>query len=319
MRIGENDLAPYASSVTTTTQPEASYPGARRPDRSYRIDSSGVSLAAYEWGDPSHPPVLLAHGGFDFAATFDLFAPILADAGWRVISWDHRGHGNSDHAALYSWDADARDAVKVMDHVSADPMPVVGHSKGGGLMLHLAEVAPWRMTRLVNLDGVPSSRSAPDIADHERTKMLAAELNAWLDHRRRAHELIRKPGTIAELAERRQKMNPRLSLEFLSYLAAVGARQHEDGWRWTIDPSLRFGGFGPFRPDWSLNRLAAMSVPMLGVLSTIAEPMGWGTTAATVEPFLPSTAKVIELTDAGHFLHIERPGEIAELVLEFIS
>ncbi len=305
--------------MTTLPPTEASYPGARRPDRSYRIDSGGLSLAVYEWGDPERPPVLLAHGGFDFAATFDLLAPLLADAGWRVVAWDARGHGNSDHAPLYSWDADARDAVKVMDHVSPEPMPVVGHSKGGGLMLHLAEIAPWRMTHLVNLDGVPSSRGAPDIADHERTKMLAAELNAWLDHRRASHSLTRKPGTIVELAERRQKMNPRLSHEFLCYLAAVGARQDDDGWRWTIDPALRFGGFGPFRPDWSLNRLAAMAVPMLGVLSTIPEPMGWGTTAATVEPFLPPTAKVIEMADAGHFLHIERPAEIADLILEFIS
>lgn len=304
--------------MTTIVPADVTYPGARRPDRTYRIDNAGVSLATYEWGDPTHPAVLLAHGGFDFAATFDLLAPLLADGGWRVVAWDHRGHGDSDHAMLYSWDADTRDAVAIMDHVSPEPMPVVGHSKGGGLMLHLAEVAPWRITRMVNLDGVPSNRKAPDIADHERTKMLAAELAAWLDHRRRAAELIRKPGTLDDLAQRRQKMNPRLSLEFLRYLAAVGARHDDDGWRWTIDPSLRFGGFGPFRPEWSLNRLAGVAVPLLGVLGTIEEPMGWGTNAATVEPFLPPNARIVEL-DAGHFLHIERPTEIAELVLEFIS
>jgi pimeloyl-ACP methyl ester carboxylesterase len=305
--------------VTPTAQPEATYPGARRPDRSVRVDSSGLSLAVYEWGDPSHPLLLLAHGGFDFAATFDLLAPLLADAGWRVVSWDHRGHGDSEHAALYSWDGDVRDAVAVMDSVSTDPMPVVGHSKGGGLLLQLAEVAPWRMTRMVNLDGVPSNRSAPDIADHERTKMVANELTAWLDHRRRSHDLHRKPGTLDELAERRGKMNPRLSHDFLRYLAAVGARNDGDGWRWTIDPSLRFGGFGPFRPEWSLRRLPGLSVPLLGVLSTIEEPMGWGTTAAMVEPYLPHDARVIELDDAGHFLHIERPREIADLILEFLT
>lgn len=305
--------------MNSTSANEASYPGARRPDRSYRTDSAGLSLATYEWGDPDDPPVLLVHGGFDFAATFDLLAPLIADAGWRVIAWDQRGHGDSDHAHLYSWDADTRDAVAVMDQVTLDPMPVVGHSKGGGLMLHLAEVAPWRITRMVNLDGVPSNRKAPDIADHERTKMVADELTAWLDHRRRAYGLARRPGTLNELAERRQEMNPRLPLEFLRYLAAVGASQSDDGWRWKIDPALRFGGFGPFRPEWSLNRLAALSVPMLGVLGTIDEPMGWGTNAETVEPFLPPNARVVEMDETGHFLHIERPTEIAELVLEFLA
>ena len=294
------------------------YPGARRPDRTVRVDSSGVSLAAYEWGEPDAPPVLLTHGGFDFAATFDLVAPLLADAGWRVVAWDQRGHGDSEHAALYSWDADVRDTVAVMDAITSEPIPVVGHSKGGGLMLQLAEVAPWRMTCMVNLDGVPSRGRAPDIADHERTRMVADELTAWLGHRHKSAGLTRKPGTLEELAERRGAMNPRLSSEWLLYLAGIGARQDDDGWRWKIDPSLRFGGFGPFRPEWSLNRLPGLSVPMLGVLSTIEEPMGWGTAAKDVEPFLAHHSRVVEFHDAGHFLHIERPQEIADMILEFI-
>ena len=69
--------------------------------------------------------------GFDFARTFDVFAPLLADAGWRVVSWDQRGRGDSQHAALYSWEADLRDAVAVVDSVTAGALPVVGHSKGG--------------------------------------------------------------------------------------------------------------------------------------------------------------------------------------------
>ena len=76
------------------------------------------------------PPVLLTHGGFDFARTFEVFAPLLAAAGWRVVAWDQRGHGDSEHAPLYSWDADLRDAVAVIDATTRDPLPVVGHSQG---------------------------------------------------------------------------------------------------------------------------------------------------------------------------------------------
>ena len=79
-----------------------SYPGARAPDRVRSVLSHGLRIAVHEWGDPGAPPVALAHGGFDFARTFDVFAPLLADAGWRVVSWDQRGHGDSQHAALYS-------------------------------------------------------------------------------------------------------------------------------------------------------------------------------------------------------------------------
>src|SRR5689334_24546042 len=93
---------------------DVTYPGARRPDRRRRVDAHGVGIAVSEWGDESAPPLLLAHGGFDFAGTYDVFAPMLADAGWRVVSWDQRGHGDSEHAVLYSWDSDARDALAVL-------------------------------------------------------------------------------------------------------------------------------------------------------------------------------------------------------------
>ena len=74
----------------------------------------------------------------------------------------------------------------MFDHVSPGrPVPVVGHSKGGGLMIQLADAQPYRFSHLVNLDGIPYKRRIPDVAEHERTKMMASEITGWLDHRRR--------------------------------------------------------------------------------------------------------------------------------------
>ena len=295
------------------------FPGARRPDRSRRVDAYGVGIAVYEWGSADAPPVLLAHGGFDFAGTFDAFAPLLADAGWRVVSWDHRGHGDSDHAALYSWQADVRDALAVMDSVSREPMPIVGHSKGGGVCMQLTEARPHRVSRFANLDGMPGKWRHRDVAGHERTKLLDSELSGWLDWRRKAGELARKPGTLDELAERRGRMNPRLAKDWLRYLVTIGARRDPDGWRWKIDPSMRFGGFGPWRPDWSLERMRGFPVPLLAILGLIEEEMGWGTTAEFITPYLPPDARVVAFEDSGHFVHIEHPRRVADLVLEFLG
>lgn len=272
-----------------------------------------------EWGDPDAPAVLLAHGGFDFAGTFDRFAPLLADAGWRVVSWDQRGHGDSEHCELYSWEADVRDAIDVLDTVGPQPVPVIGHSKGGSLMLHLAEACPQRVSHLVNLDGLPSARSMPDVAEHTRTRLLAADLTGWLDHRRRAHEAQRKPGTLDGLAERRQRVNPRLSLDWLRYLVTIGAAESADGWRWKIDPSMRMGGFGPWRPEWSMRRLPSLGMPVLAVLGLEIEVMGWGTRPEDVYPYLPPGGRFVPLDGTGHFVHIEKPEVVADLVLEFLA
>jgi pimeloyl-ACP methyl ester carboxylesterase len=295
------------------------FDGARRPDRSRWVSSGGLQIATYEWGSPDAPAILAAHGGFDFAGTLDVFAPLLADAGWRVISWDARGHGDSDPAVLYNWAADLRDAVAVLDSSTDEPVVALGHSKGGGIMLELAEALPHRVSHLVNLDGLPSKNNWPDVSDHERTRMLHQEIAGWLDHRRGSADAVRKAGTLDELAERRQRMNPRLSIEWLRYLVTIGARHDDDGWRWKIDPALRLGGFGPWRPEWSMQRMPGLSMPVLGVLGLEVELMGWGTRVADVEPYLPLRSRFEALDGVGHFVHIEQPRLVADLVLDFLE
>ncbi len=184
--------------------------------------------------------------------------------------------------------------------------------------MNLADAMPHRVSHLVNIDGLPSRRSWPDVSDRDRTRLRADGLTAWLDHRRRTAEAMRKPGTIDELAERRRRMNPRLELDWLRYLVSIGAFESADGWRWKIDPSLRMGGVGPWQPEWSMMRLPGLGMPVLGILGLAVEVMGWGTLPEDVIPNLPAGARFVPLEGVGHFVHIEQPELTAELVLDFL-
>lgn len=312
-RVTDPTPIPEADELAT-----AQYPGARLPDRRRTVASVGVNLAVSEWGDSAAPVILCSHGGFDFTGTFDVFAPLLAAAGWRVVVWDQRGHGDSDHTPLYSWDADIRDLLNVLDSTTQGPAVLLGHSKGGSISTHAIQAAPHRARAFVNIDGMPSHRPPPDVADHERTKLLETELSGWLDHRRAAAAKVRRADTLAGLADRRGRMNPRLSRAWLRYLVTRGARRDSDGWRWKIDPVLRPGGFGPWRAQWSMARLASLPVPLLGLLATESEPMGWETRVSEVKPYLPPRAEVVQMDGVGHFIHIEQPQRTAALVLDFL-
>ncbi len=295
------------------------YAGAKAPDREYTVAAGHLNIAVHEWGSATDPPLFMAHGGFDFARTYDVFAPIIAAAGWRVVSWDHRGHGDSDHAELYSWEGDLRDAMAVMDSVTREPAPVIGHSKGGVMMIQLADAQPYRFSHLINLDGIPNRRRLPDVSDHERSRMLATDLESWLDLRRTVAGKSRRPDTLERLAERRRRMNPRLSSEWLRHLVTVGGRHDADGWRWKIDPSMRLGGFGPWRPEWTASLIPGLGMPFLGILGEEPEEMGFGTKLRHVQPYLTETAQCVSLPDVGHFVHIEKPELIASMVFEFVG
>ncbi len=154
--------------------------------------------------------------------------------------------------------------------------------------------------------------------DHQRTQLIA-ELAGWLDHRRRSATRSRKPGTIDELAERRGRMNPRLNDAWLRYLVTVDTRRAPTAGAGRSTPRSAFGGFGPWRPEWSMMRLPDIGVPVLAVLGTEADPMGWGTPPDDVVSHLPPGGRLEIVEGAGHFIHIEQPDAVVALVLEHLT
>jgi pimeloyl-ACP methyl ester carboxylesterase len=92
----------------------------------------GVRLAADSFGDPHAPAVLLLHGGGQTRHAWHATATSLADAGWRAIAVDLRGHGESTHPrppayALEDFAADVRAVIATL----VDPPVVIGASLGG--------------------------------------------------------------------------------------------------------------------------------------------------------------------------------------------
>ena len=99
----------------------------------------------------------------------------------------------------------------------------------------------------------------------------------------------------------------------------VDVIEQDDGWRWKIDASMRMGGFGPWRPEWSMQLLPSLGMPVLCVLGLDLEVMGWGTLPEDVVANLPARGRFEALEGVGHFVHVEQPQVVADLVLELIS
>lgn len=151
------------------------------------FSSDGVRLAYIDippHGDGAGTPIMLVHG---FASTHQvnwvntLWVKTLAQAGYRVIAHDNRGHGQSEplyDPAAYASDIMAADVGRLMDHLGIESAFVMGYSMGARITAHLALQAPDRVKaallgglgiHLVHGVGLPlgiaDAMEAPSLAD----------------------------------------------------------------------------------------------------------------------------------------------------------
>lgn len=291
------------------------------PERIGFVDSFGLRLSVYEWGNPAAQPILMYHGMFDHGRGFDRLAPLLSDR-YRVVALDARGHGDSDWAEGYAWHSDVGDVVNVMRWLDK-PCFLLGHSKGGGQVIDAAIAAPELARAVVNLDGFGPP---PEGFDHPRRNAseattAPAHFAEYLDRRRGLLEqrTWRPYATFDEMVARRSQQNPSLSVEWLRYFLYHGARESEDGWRWKVDPMAGMG-FGPFRPEWIGPSYQQLRVPLLAVIGSVEDT--WG---PLPEEVLAERLRHVETLEratvqgAGHFIHMEKPAATAALVRSFLE
>jgi len=125
MRAIKRRQSPHSFTELTTEPPgESVY--LDRPD--------GTRIHAIWQG--SGPTVLLAHGFGLSACSWSLLWPKLIIAGYRVIAFEHRGHGQSTIGAEGIGTRQmAADYRAVLEHFNVQDAVVVGHSLGGYLAL----------------------------------------------------------------------------------------------------------------------------------------------------------------------------------------
>ncbi len=113
-----------------------------------QLDDGG-ELAFRECGDPSAPPVVLLHGMISRSDTWSRVAADLADAGYRAIAFDLRGHGRSSRAAAYPLTRFGSDIIQALDLLGLAQIDLIGHSLGAWVALDIAARQPGRVRRLV--------------------------------------------------------------------------------------------------------------------------------------------------------------------------
>jgi epoxide hydrolase 4 len=275
-------------------------------DPAYRVSfpqlRSGIRIRAVERGDPASPPVVLIPGWGCSVYTYNRNMPALADAGFRVIAVDLKGHGLSDKPLAsdeYTVESLVEHLRDILDALELDRPALVGHSLGGSLIYHFASRYPERarclgMLSPVGLKGVPLMR-----------------LYRFLT-----------PGALTPLI---RMINPRVVVT-LALMRVYGKRAHFT--QRDVEEYLAPSQFPNFalamrellhNYDWSAadgRQLARVDLPAVGVWGSLDHMMpddGMGIYVSLVPQVVLKA-----ISDAGHIITEETPDEVNEVLIALL-
>lgn len=269
--------------------------------------AGNVTIAADVGGDEDRPPVILIHGGGQTRHAWGGAAGALTRAGFRVISMDMRGHGDSDWSENKEYEMDdyAADLACVIDSLDR-PVAIVGASMGGiSGLLFCGRNPNADVSALVLVDVVPQL----NMAGAERiTEFMKSNVDGF-------ESIEEVADIIASYVPNRQRPKDLSGLE-----KNLRIRNGRYFWHW--DPAML--GDGDDHADQidetsrKMKQCATgVKVPTLlvrGSLSDIVTPEG----VKELQELIPHS-EYVDVKDASHMVAGDKNDRFNQAVVEFLT
>ncbi len=299
-----------------------------RESISHFVSVRGLQYHVRQWGQgaPGSPPLVLAHGWMDVAASWQFVIDALSPAfaqNRTVLAPDWRGFGLTQGPPTDSyW---MPDYLGDLDNLLTQLCPeqavdLVGHSMGGNVVMLYAGSRPERIRRLINLEGFGMAAT--------QATQAPARMTQWLDQLQgfQTGSSDLKPYPDANgVAQRLMKTNKRLAPDKAQWLATQWARPDASG-QWHILGDAAHKVVNPylFRVDETLELYRCITAPTLVVQASDGSLTQWWKGKYTKEEFeerlkaVPNLQKAT-IQDAGHMLHHDQAAALASLMEGFLS
>ena len=246
------------------------------------INRDGVNIYYEDHG--SGQPVLLSHG---YSATAQMWTGQVAALKdkYRVITWDMRGHGQSDSPddpKAYSEAATCDDMAAILQHLGIESAVIGGLSLGGYMSLAF-NVAHPQMTRALMLFDTGPGYKNP------------VGREGWNETARKRAEVFEEKGLDA--------LGRSAEVRIAQHRSAQGLAHAARGMLAQFDSRI-------------IESLPEIKVPTLVLVGDQDAPFLGGTDYMANK--IPNATKVV-IENAGHASNIDQPAAFNEAVLAFLA
>lgn len=278
---------------------------------------AGTEVHWLEWGDPEDPPVLCVHGFPDTPHTWRHLGAALAGSGFRVIAPWLRGYAPAPvpDDGDYRVSALVADALGLLDHLDVRDPLFVGHDWGAIIGYAAVASYPERFRRLVTMAVPPLGTVMAGFLSYAQSRrswymflfqhalaeaIVAADDLAFIDglwaEWSPGHDGSRDIGRVKEAL--REPANLSAALGY--YRAMLGPDQSG-------------------ATDVDRAAMAPPGIPTLYLHGSDDGCMGVELVIGA-EASLPAPGSRAEVLDGvGHFLQLEDPDRVNQLVIEFLT
>lgn len=279
---------------------------------------NGKPFFVRHWGRRGAPKLLMLHGFPEYSGAWEDLAPLLAQR-FHCIAPDQRGYGQSwrpPEVDQYKMGLLVADMAAL---IGAEPVTVLGHDWGASVAYALAVSRPALVSRLIILNGV---HPAP-------FQRALARGGPQTDASQYIHRLRRDGSEETLAADDFARLVQLFSADMdMSWLRGGTLSGYKAAWRdaaglrgminWYRASPLKLGRAG--------EAIEGLAFDPARLQIRCPHLLVWGTADTALldeatlglEEYAPDLTRV-EIADADHWLHHQKPAEVAAAILSWVE
>jgi len=287
------------------------------------IDTADLAIHVQEVNPHSAKPVMLLHGWPDDASTWDQVAPVIGEAGFRVIVPTLRGFGDTqffrdDAPRTANSGILAMDMIALLDALGIEKLAVIGHDWGANIAEALAVGWPNRIERIAMLATPPRLGGMPTPPFEQAQRYWYH----WFMATDRGAQAVRAdPHGIAHIHW--QNWAPPGWFDEATFRKVAKSFDNPDWVSITLHSyRSRWENAAPDpRSDWLETKVKAttkLSLPTLFIKGDV-DGVTTQDSFAKVPAKFSGPFKMVGLPGVGHFPQREAPAAVADLLVAFLA